>query len=369
MIKILLASDSFKGTLSSKDIIYIAQNLVKEKYQNEIMLDSILISDGGEGFLDAISSFKEGKTISFETFDAEYKKISIPIYFVEKEKSVYIESASIIGLPLLNNSINPLERTSKGIGIAIKEAISLGANNIYIGLGGTSTNDLGIGMLEELGIKFPPIQNVNMKNALKIKDIDLTNFIFKDKKTNITCFSDVKNSLLGKNGSTYVFGKQKGYSPYLEDLENKMEYLTDLFEQKARMPLRDVPSLGAAGGLATGLYAFANAKITSGIDAVLSESNFEKKANESTYVITGEGHFDSQSLNGKVVNGIIKRCPREKIIILCGKSEIKDESLKIFETPKNNEPFEGIKAHAKDEYSQALDSIFLKITDKTHFFL
>lgn len=175
MIKILLTSDSFKGTLSSKDIIYIVQSLVKEKYQNEIVLDSILISDGGEGFLDAISSFKEGKTISFETFDAENKKITAPIYFVEKEKTAYIESASIIGLPLLNNSINPLERTSKGIGIAIKEAISLGANNIYIGLGGTSTNDLGIGMLEELGIKFPPIKNVSMKNALEIKDIDLTN--------------------------------------------------------------------------------------------------------------------------------------------------------------------------------------------------
>lgn len=363
MKKVLIVSDSFKGTISSQEIIEISQNLVKEKYNDSISLDTQSVADGGEGTLKAISSLKEGRIVNIDTINAEGREITAPLFLMENGNEALFEVSSIVGLPLIRNTIDPLKRTTKGIGIMIKEAISLGVSKIYVGLGGSSTNDLGIGMLEELGVIFN-IKNVNMSNALEIRDISLNHFMSSYRNVEFVCLTDVTNPLLGKNGATYIFGPQKGYANNLDYLEECMEHLTALFENKLNISFRDLPSLGAAGGLAAAFYAFLNASILSGTEELLSLCDFKNRAKDADFIITGEGCFDSQSLNGKLISGIIKNCDLSKLIIICGKSKIHGTSFPIYETSKENESFEEIKLHAKDEYGDVLNIVFRKITAK-----
>ncbi len=363
MKKVLIASDSFKGSLTSEEIVEIAKELVEEKYKDSISLDWQIIADGGEGTIKAISFLKEGKIINVKTIDAEGREIAAPLFLMDKDKSALIEASSIVGLPFIQNTIDPLKRTTKGIGIVIKQAMSLGAKRIYVGLGGTSTNDLGIGMLEELGVDFNLDEPVNMSNAMNVKDISLDNFINKYRDTEFICLSDVTNPLLGENGATYTFGPQKGYGNDLPYLERCMEHLTSIFERKLSRDLRNIPSLGAAGGLGAAFYAFLNARIVSGIDEILSLSNFKERAKNADYVITGEGCFDAQSLNGKVFTGIFKNCDQNKMIVICGKTKIHNYSFPTYVTSRENESFEDIKLHAKEEYKEALDLVFQKITN------
>ena len=356
MKKLLVASDSFKGTLSSKEIVSICKKVISESFSSSWSLDCQLIADGGEGTLDAFASLKKWKRIPVETFDAELSPIEAPI-LVDGEGNAVIEVASVIGLPLIKNVLDPVHRTTKGLGILVEKAVELGAKKIYVGLGGSSTNDLGMGMLRELGVRFNPIENPDMSNALGIKEIDLSRFLLKGKGIEFVCLSDVKNPLLGENGATYVYGPQKGYGKMLGDLEKKAARLSSLYEKAASKSLQGVPGLGAAGGLGAAFYAFMGATMKSGIEEILSLSHFKERAASADLVITGEGSFDEQSFQGKVYSGISKCVDPNKLIVLCGRSEIKNPKIKIYETSKEGASFEWIKQHAKEGYQETLRSI------------
>ena len=353
MKTLFVISDSFKGTLSSKDISLIVKETVSEYFPKDFTVKSQLIADGGEGTIEAFSSFNKGKIYYIPTFDAENNKIVAPL-FVSNDNFALIEVASIVGLPMIKNNLNPLKRTTRGIGILIRKAISLGIKKIYVGLGGTSTNDLGIGMLQELGIDFKRNHRISMFDVDSVADIDTSKFLLNELDVEFILLSDVKNPLLGEDGATKVFGYQKGYFRYIDYLEKEMTHLCSLFEKTSKKTLNGVPSLGAAGGLAGAFYAFTNAKIKSGIDEILSLSNFKENVKDADYVITGEGSFDSQSLNGKVVSGILKHVEKNKLIIICGKSKISRSDLKIYETSNTDEPFEVIKKNAKNNYKRTL---------------
>lgn len=362
MKTILVASDSFKGTLSSKDIINIVNDTVKQYFPHDFIVKSALIADRGEGTIDAFSSFKDGEVIYVNTYDAENNLIEAPL-FISKDGYALIEVASVIGLPNIKNTINPLDRTTKGIGVLIKKAISLGINKIYIALGGTSTNDLGIGMLQELGISFNNGDIYTMSNIEEIKSIDTSNYLLKDKDIEFILLVDITNPLLSNNGATYTFGKQKGYGPYLDLLEDKMTKLTKIFEKETNKKLNNIPSLGAAGGLAGALYAFSNATIVSGIEEILKLSNFDQKIKDVDYIITGEGSFDNQSLNGKAISGIIEHVNKDKLIIICGQNKLKDSEYTIYETSNNKSNFEDIKKYAKENYQKELIKVLNNIKD------
>ncbi len=356
MKKLLLASDSFKGTLSSKDIVSIAQKVISDGFKNEWELDYQILADGGEGTVEAFSSILDGKMVYVDTIDAERSPIKAPI-FVTNNGSAFIEVASVVGLPMVKGSVDPLERTSKGLGILIKEALKLNIKKIYIGLGGSSTNDLGIGMLEELGVKFIGVNDVSMMNADKIEDIDASSFLLKDTKVEFICLSDVTNPLLGENGATYVFGPQKGYGTYLDILEERMGKLADLYEKVTKKSIKTVPGSGAAGGLGAAFYSFFDATMRSGIEEILNLSNFKERAAKADLVITGEGSFDEQSLHGKVFTGVSKYAPKEKIVVLCGVNKMDTRDIPIYETSPKGVPFEYIKEHAKEGYAATLRKV------------
>ena len=359
MKRLLLASDSFKGTLSSSDIVNIAKELIEKEFKDSWSLEYQYIADGGEGTIDAIKELLGGTTYDIKTINSENEMVTSPLLLIDKDTAL-IEVAKIIGLPMVKNIVDPLKRTTKGIGILIKEAIKLNVKKVYIGLGGTSTNDLGIGMLQELGINFNIDEEINMSNALETKNISLDNFILKDKNIEFICLTDVTNPLIGKNGATYVFGPQKGYQNNLEYLEKTSRHLCNLFEKISNKNIENVQGLGAAGGLAAAFYVFMNAKIVSGINEILKLSNFKKKAMEADLIITGEGSFDEQSLNGKVLSGIINNASQDKIIIICGRTTIIGSNIQIYTTSKPNEDFNYIKKHAKESYRETLKLVLEK---------
>ena len=352
MKRLLLASDSFKGTLSNKDIVNIASSIIERYFKNEWVLDPLLIADGGEGTLDAFSPYWEGKKVEVDTIDAEGRQIKAPLLVNTKGEALF-EVASVIGLPSIKGTIPPLARTTKGLGILIKKAVSLGAKRIFVGLGGSSTNDLGMGMLSELGIQFLGEEDPTMAEAASIKGIDASNYYLKGKNVQFVCLSDVGNPLLGKNGATYVYGPQKGYED-LEGLEKSMSKLASLYEEATSKSLQSLPGLGAAGGLGAAFYAFMDAKIESGIETLLKFSDFEERAAKADLVITGEGSFDEQSLQGKAYSGIRRRTPKEKLVVLCGRCQAVVSDTQVYETSKKEESFASIKKHAKEEYGKAL---------------
>ena len=361
MTNIILCSDSFKGTLSSNDIANIGKELINNKYSEKIKLTTLLIADGGEGSLEAFSSILKGEKIFVDTIDAEYEAINVPYFFFDGNKAI-IEISKIIGLPMIKNTIKNTKRTTKGIGIVIKHAIKKGAKTIYICLGGTSTVDFGIGMLEELGLKINHKNDLCAEDLITIDDYDDQELIKTIKNVNFIGLTDVNNPLVGKNGAAYIFGPQKGFkNDELDNIEKGMINIANIINRKKNIDLSTYKGSGAAGGIGGAICSVLNGTLKSGIDTLLELANFKELVKNNDIVITGEGSFDSQSLNGKVISGILKYVNEEKLVIICGRNKIKDSKIRIIETSNGIKDTEYIKLHAKTMYKEALDKFLQEL--------
>lgn len=348
--RLLLASDSFKGTLSGKEINEIAQETIEKHFKGVWSLKGLLLGDGGEGSLEAISSYLKGETHLFATLSSESAPLLAPIFI--SSGTAYIETAKAIGLMQVKNKIRPIERSSKGIGILIKEALKLGAKRIVVCLGGSSTSDLGIGMLSELGVSFSGIANPTMADAYDIKDIDLSGFLLRSAPIEFSCLCDVNNPLLGENGASRVYGPQKGFAD-CDDLERRAKRIALLYQSAAGKDL-SLPFLGASGGLASALYAFMDAALLSGAKTILKLAHFKERAAEADLVISGEGRFDGQSKQGKLVGEIASIIPESKLALIVGQSKSEREGFPIYEIGKERHSLEEMKTKAKQDYAKAL---------------
>lgn len=361
MTNIILCSDSFKGTLSSNDIADIGKELVNNKYSEKIKLTTLLIADGGEGSLEAFSSILKGEMIFVDTIDAEFKNINVPYFFFENDKAI-IEISKIIGLPMIKNTIKNTKRTTKGIGIVIQDAIKRGAKTIFICLGGTSTVDFGIGMLEELGLKIKDKNNLCAEDLILINDYDDQKLLENIKDITFIGLSDVTNPLIGENGAAYIFGPQKGYTKdELDSIEKGMINISNIIKRKKNIDLSTYQGSGAAGGIGAAICSILNGTLKSGIDTLLELTNFSEIVKNKDLVITGEGSFDSQSLKGKVISGILKFVDLDKLVIICGRSKISDSKIKIIETSNGITDMEYIKKNAKKMYKDALDKLLKEL--------
>ncbi len=224
-----------------------------------------------------------------------------------------------------------LKASTFGVGELIKDAIYRGSRDFIVGLGGSATNDAGLGMLRALGFKFLDNQKnevVFPKDLDKIVAIDKTYVLKELEKCNFKIACDVNNPLYGKNGATYVYGKQKGASTeVLDHLENQLKAFADIVDDGLKYSKQ--AGSGAAGGLGFGFLAFLNAELKSGIDIVLEAVNFKEKIKDADFVITGEGKIDTQSAMGKVISGIGSLCKKQGVpcIALSGNTEDTDSSL------------------------------------------
>jgi len=370
--KVIVASDSFKGTLSSKEIIDIYKEVFLRLSPNTEVI-GLTIADGGEGTVESISNAIKGNLINVHSKNPLLKD-HVGTYFISEDNEAFIEVASSDGLTLINDK-NPGTLSSYGVGLEIKDAVSRGVDKIYLGLGGSATNDGGAGLLSTLGIHFLNKENREfIPTGLTLKDIskiDLTSFSF---KTKIELMSDVKNPLLGKNGATYVYSKQKGADESMQkELENNMLYFANLVSTIKRRDYSIVPGAGAAGGIGFGCLAFLNARINSGIDIILEKCNFKKIINGADFIFTGEGRLDSQTNNGKAVAGISKIANELNVPVIAVVGSIKDniEEIKnnlhlneIVITSPSNLSFEEIKKNAysyyKDKLTEIVDTLIKK---------
>ncbi len=328
-MKILIAPDSFKGSLRAGKVAEAISKGILSK-NPEAIIEKVPLADGGEGTLEAILS---SNSSDFQIISGKYLgplSVETEAFFLfhQKEKISLIEMAQTAGLELLKpEERNPLITTTKGVGQQIKQAIELGAKKIILFVGGSATNDAGIGMASELGWVFrdeygelvePFAKNLEKINHLSPPETNLLEGI------EVKIATDVINPFYGENGAAKVFGKQKGaFSNEIELLDEGLRIIANIVEIEFGLNLQNIPGSGAAGGLAGGSVVFLNGKIVSGTELIFNYCNLEEKIKNADWVISGEGKIDSQTFEGKLVSAVLNLCKKhnKKVILVAGKAD------------------------------------------------
>lgn len=326
-MKILVAANYLKGSLSA---IQAAQTIERSilEVDNSILVEKIPIADGGDGTLDAITSFSAPKEMTSEVTGPLGNKIKAR-WLIFDENTAVIEAAQANGLCLLSpDEYNPMLTTSYGVGELIRIAMEKGCGKIFVTIGGSSTNDGGIGLLQALGAKFQDNNGQELpsggESLQRLSSIDLSGLHKRLGETEITCACDVENPLCGENGASFVYAPQKGASPEgVKILDKGLETLANATEKLTGRDYRNFPGVGAAGGISFALKAFLNARLIPGFELIAELSGIEEKIRSANLVITTEGRFDSQTLRGKAPYQTVKLAKKYNIpvIMLAGSIE------------------------------------------------
>ena len=317
-MKIVIAPDSFKESLPANEVAEAIKRGFKRVIPDaECLL--LPVGDGGEGTVDAIKSslgLEEKRVQVTGPFGDEV----LMSYFQKRELALF-EVANLVGLEKIPfDKRNPLEIQTKGIGQLILHLIEQGIKDIYVGVGGTASNDGGIGIASGLGYKFYDKNGDELlatgQSLFKITDISNEKVISIPSDVHIKILADVINPLCGPHGATFTFGKQKGLdSAKFQEVDVAIKD----FYSKVAPEILKLDGSGAGGGIAAGLCAFAGAEIVSGIQTCLDLINFDQKVTDADLVIVGEGRLDSQSLAGKAPIGVAKRTPNGvPVLAICG---------------------------------------------------
>lgn len=366
MKKVLIAPDSFKGTLSAGEVCRIASSAIKENYP-DAQLISLPVADGGEGTAEAVSACLGGKKVYCRVRSPLGREIDA-YYVMLPDKRAVIESALASGITIEEKN-NSLLASSYGTGQLVKAALDGGADELVVGIGGSAMTDGGTGLLGALGAKFYDSEGNGLypcgESLEKINEIDLSAF---DKRAcgKITLMCDVKNPLYGKNGAACIFAPQKGASESeVLLLDRGLESFARICRELLGKDYSFCEGAGAAGGLGFALIAFLGTTAKSGIDTVLELCGFDEKARDADLIITGEGRMDSQSLMGKVPFGVASRCKGKRVLALVGVNGASPQECEamgigeIIETNPSHLPFEEIKHCAKEMLYAAAQKIKL----------
>lgn len=318
--KILCIPDSFKGTLSSAQIIHTVTSIF-HSHLPEVQVLGIEVADGGEGSVDAFLSISGGEKIVCEVSGPRFEKIE-SFYGILPGKIAVIEMASCAGLPLVKDHLDPLTTTTYGVGELMISAWENGCRKMIVGLGGSSTNDGGCGVAAALGIKFFDEEGTSFVptggTLDRIAKIDASHPHPLINGTEIITMCDIDNPMFGPQGAAYVFGPQKGADPekvHLLDLG--LRHLAKRIEDDLKLDVSFIPGTGAAGGMGAGMVAFFHSSLQSGIETILDVAKFDDLVQGCDLVITGEGRIDAQSLRGKVPIGVAKRAKKAGVPVLC----------------------------------------------------
>ncbi|MFT3932537.1 MAG: glycerate kinase [Chitinophagaceae bacterium] len=299
-ISILIAPDKFKGSLTSFEVVKALSNGLQSA---GVVIKGFPFADGGDGFAAVMKYYLQTTTCTCDAVDPLHRKITVAYEWDEKNKTAIIEMAVASGLVLLKEAEkNPLKTSTLGTGMMIKDAIAKGAKKIILGLGGSATNDAGIGILSALGFQFYDAGE-NMLPAcgsslISIKKI-IAPAILPDVKFEIAC--DVQNVLYGPNGAAYVYAPQKGADKEMVALlDSGLKNFAGVIEKSTGRTVASAAGAGAAGGIAAGLMAFFDVVLVKGVELVATASGIKKQLSFIDMIITGEGKIDNQSNEGKV---------------------------------------------------------------------
>lgn len=317
--KIILAPDSYKGSLSAVRICQILEQTAK-RYLPEATCIKLPVADGGEGLVDAMLLACGGETVTLTVQDPLGRPIEAS-YGLLPDRTAVIEMAAASGLPRLSAAErNPLEASSYGTGELIRDAVLRGCRQIILGLGGSATNDGGIGAAQALGYQFlgeaGPVPACG-RGLAAIRRIDTSEVLPAFLQTQIRIACDVKNPLYGPLGAAAVFAPQKGaYPDMVAELDQGLENLADVIYRQTGVDLQQITGSGAAGGLAAPFLMLGHAKLEAGVDLVLDTMDFESHLKACDLVITGEGRTDQQSSMGKVLSGISRRASQAGVPVI-----------------------------------------------------
>jgi len=319
MKKCIVVSDSFKGTLSSREISNIARGSIAEIFPDCEVI-TIPIADGGEGtvecFLEALKADRVEANVT-----GPYSGETVQAAYARAQNTAVIEMAACAGLPLVQHRQDPGKTTTYGVGELILHAVQNGCTRILLGLGGSATNDGGCGCAAALGAVF---RNAQGESFIPVGDtlneicgIDLSAVRKNLQGVEIVVMSDVENPLYGPEGAAYVFAPQKGAdAEVVKRLDDGLRAFAAAIRGQLDLDVAGIPGAGAAGVMGAGCIAFLGASIQSGIDCLLDVTGFEEKLQGADLVITGEGRIDSQSVRGKVISGIAKHTVRKKLPLI-----------------------------------------------------
>ena len=334
-MKFLFASDSFKGTLSSQQTVELLAKAAKSVF-GDIEYSGVPVADGGEGTTEAIVAAENGQWIETEVYGPLMEPVKARYGKLDDDRAV-IEMAAASGLPMVPmEKRNPLFTTSYGTGELIRHALDQGFKDISIAIGGSATNDGGMGCARALGIRFLDAEGHELEgrgeDLEKLSVIDVSALDHRIAGTKITVMCDVTNPLCGENGATHTFGAQKGATPEIQArLEAGMVNYRDIIRRQFGVDPDAIEGAGAAGGLGTALTVFLGGEMKSGIDTVLDLIEFDKRLEGTDLVVTGEGRTDWQSCFGKVMQGVGERAEKKGVIAVGLSGSLGQDAAQIFD--------------------------------------
>lgn len=324
-MKILIACDSFKDSLPALEACQaIARGLQRALPGVEPII--FPMADGGEGTAGILTFHSNGQTISREVNDPLFRPVKASYGLSGDGRTAFIEMAAASGLPLLRaEERSALHTSTFGAGELVLDAIRRGVKKILLGIGGSATNDAGMGMAAALGYRFFDGNGERLaatgESLEKVNLIDDSQLDFDPEAVSVEVLCDVDNPLYGEQGAAYVYAPQKGAdAAEVEKLDRGLRHFADVLKQKFGQDFAHRPGAGAAGGLGAGAMAFLRARLRPGIEAVMDHTGFDARLEGAQWAVTGEGRVDRQTLHGKLIYGITRRAAARNVpvIALCG---------------------------------------------------
>ena len=331
-MKVVVAIDSFKGSLSSIEAGQAVKAGVLAAHPDANVIIKPL-ADGGEGTTDAFIEGLGGQRIDLTVTGPMGSPVSCYYGYLEKDKTAIIEMASASGITLVPaHQKNPLTASTRGVGEMIIHALEKGCRHFIIGIGGSATNDAGIGMLKALGYSFLDEQGLDVGEGAqalgKVASIDAKNRhpLLDDCQFRIAC--DVTNPLCGENGATYIYGPQKGVTEaQKESLDQDMAHFADVTETTLNCAYKNYPGAGAAGGLGFAFLSYLHASLSPGVELILDAINLSDALNGADIVVTGEGQLDRQTAMGKAPVGVAKLAKAHGAKVLAFSGSVTQEAV------------------------------------------
>ncbi|MGO1531803.1 MAG: glycerate kinase [Micrococcaceae bacterium] len=336
--RVAVIPDSFKGTLDARRVAAaIARGVTRAaaEVQREVIVDELPFADGGEGTLDAVLAAWGTPAHACATTDAIGRPCDAEYAISPDSRTGLIEAAQANGLAAVSDvPLRPAEATTRGVGTLVLAALDQGVDEILLTIGGSATTDAGTGLLRELGARFLDASGEELPDGggalLDLATIDLSEVDPRVKTVTWRIATDVTNPLTGLHGAAHIFGPQKGATPgVVEHLDRCLEHLAEVVTGAGGKNLDGVAGLGAAGGMAALLYAFFTVELVPGWEMVSDALSAAEKVSQANLVFTGEGRFDTQSLDGKVIHGVRQlTAPGVPLVVLAGQVAVDDDALR-----------------------------------------
>jgi glycerate kinase len=336
-MKLVLAPDKFKGSLTGLEFCDAVEQAIKKVIPKAEIL-KLPLADGGDGAIEVANYYLKGDLVSITVNNPFFQPVKASYLFAPESNYAFIEMAEASGLKILDSEkLNCKKTTTFGTGEMIVDAINKGAINITLGIGGSATNDCGIGMASALGFQFKDEFGEEVipigLNLSKIDSIITSNVHPKLKDISFKIACDVTNPLYGSNGAAHVYAEQKGASS--EDIDLLDQGLKDfalVLNASFNLDVQSIVGGGAAGGMGVASKVFLNGELQPGIDLIKKLAKFDAHAVDADYIITGEGKLDSQTLSGKTIKGVLQTASKHNIpvAVFCGISSLKKNEVEKF---------------------------------------